>query len=795
MLLTISLLLYFTIHCSQCFSFSIKPSAARSITDSKRFWSRLHFKNTATTNKKEIIPLTDVVVQSNATAAIKDNLKLDFSQLKPFFKIAVPFFKEDKPARDSLIAVLALTLLNNGISVAFSYISRDFYTALNNRDEHLFFEKIQLFFAVLVLAVPVAVFYRYTREKLSLYWREALTSKVLEKYYSNRTFYTLETLRDDEVDNPDQRIAEDIRAFTKTSLDFLITVVTSVIDLASFSSILFQIYPGLFAAIIAYAGIGSIVTTNLGQSLVSLNYDKLQKEANFRFSLFRTRENAEAIAFYDSDATREEKLTWTLFQKALQAQLQIVIQQRNLEFFTTGYRYIVQILPSLIVAPLYFAGKVELGAVSQSFGAFNHILSDFSLLINQFEQLSAFSAALTRLSTFIDRIDSFAAVNATSSTFSTTAVASEDSSSGGLVVYGQRVIGPMIRMTQLPAEELNKHHLHLDETTSSNSSSVLLEVRNLTVITPDGSRVILGGLPSPGTDTSTGSLGCHGVDIRVSQGDRVLIVGSSGSGKSSLVRAIAGLWQVGRGSINWADSPHVGNMPSTSQGIQAAPKYVFFLPQKPYNLIGTLKQQIMYPNIQTSHVSLSTQRLSANTQQGSILAIDPKLSSEVNENDEDFEEDALDNALPDEYFLQLLKKVRLDSLASKMGDGDERKGLRKVVDWSKVLSLGEQQRLAFARILFNKPDVVVLDEATSALDLSSEDAMYSLLSGDEPGLSRCTYISVGHRPTLLRYHSRRLVLRGPGFTPIERVISSETLLKSDRSSSLSGTELVDLTAY
>ena len=107
-------------------------------------------------------------------------------------------------------------------------------------------------------------------------------------------------LRD--IDNPDQRISDDVRAFTETSLKFFITIFTSIVDLVSFSAILFQIYPGLFVAIILYALAGSLITTKLGQSLVGLNFDKLQKEADFRFSLIRTRENAEAIAFYDPNA-------------------------------------------------------------------------------------------------------------------------------------------------------------------------------------------------------------------------------------------------------------------------------------------------------------------------------------------------------------------------------------------------------------------------------------------------------------------------------------------------------------
>jgi len=296
---------------------------------------------------------------SPSAASLNTNLSLSLAQLEPFLKIAVPFFKNDATARSSLLSVVGLTLLNSGVSVAFSYISRDFYNALNVRNEELFYEKIELFFGALVIAVPISVFYRYTRERLSIYWREALTADVLDKYYSNRTYYILETLRD--IDNPDQRISEDIRRFTSTSLDFFITLFTSVIDLFSFSAILFQIYPPLFIAIVAYAGVGSVITTKLGRSLVSLNYDRLQREADFRFSLLRTRENAEAIAFYDQRAAAERVNVWTLFKSALETQLGIAMVQRNLEYFTTSYRYIVQILPSLIVAPLYFANKVELG--------------------------------------------------------------------------------------------------------------------------------------------------------------------------------------------------------------------------------------------------------------------------------------------------------------------------------------------------------------------------------------------------------------------------------------------------
>ena len=622
----------------------------------------------------------DTQVNSEAPS----NISLNLGQLKPFLDIAVPFFREDETARKNLLGVGALTLLNSGISVAFSYISRDFYNALNGRDESLFYEKIELFFGALLIAVPVSVSYRFFREKLSLYWREALTGRILERYYSQRNYYVIECMK--EVDNPDQRITEDVRAFTRTSLDFFISIFTAVIDLLSFSAILYQIFPGLFFAIIAYAGAGSVITTNLGRDLVVKNYLRLEREADFRFSLIRTRENAEAIAFYDPEATLEQENLLKYFRRVLDNQLDIIKIQRNLEVFTTAYRYLPQILPSLIVAPLYFQHKIELGAISQSYGAFNHVLGDFSIIINSFEQLSAFSAGLTRLTSFFDKV----------------------SSEGWDIEEGSGIT--------ISLEDLG--------------GDVLLRCDNLSILTPDGSRTILGD-SSLGSDDRTweGNHPTSAVSLQIERGDKVIIVGSSGCGKSSLLRAISGLWQRGSGTITW--NSHLGEdsgISGSSVGASSAPSEVFFLPQRPYNLLGSLREQIMYP---------STRRGTESSPKGD----------------------------QDSQLLELLKKVELGDLAQKIGRGNAIAGLGVEVDWSKVLSLGEQQRLAFARVLFNKPHVVVLDESTSALPLQTEKAMYSLLDDIET-----TYISVGHRPSLLQYHNKKLFL-GPGKAEMSKVDS------------------------
>jgi putative ATP-binding cassette transporter len=156
----------------------------------------------------------------------------------------------------------------------------------------------------------------------------------------------------------------------------------------------------------------------------------------------------------------------------------------------------------------------------------------------------------------------------------------------------------------------------------------------------------------------------------------------------------------------------------SDNGVKKLPSSILFLPQKPYNVIGTLRQQISYPSIVDDSDDWSIQE--------------------------------------DSYLLDILEKVKLGDLALRVGNGNERKGLNANKDWSKVLSLGEQQRLAFARILYNKPSVVALDEATSALDKDAEESVYNLLIE-----TNTTYISVGHNPSLLRFHQKKLVLYGP----------------------------------
>jgi len=596
----------------------------------------------------------------------KLGLKEAGEELNKIWVMSLPFFREDKKAKVMLAAVIGLTLANSGVSVAFSYIGRDFWNALSLKDQEQFWVMLQKFFAALLAGVPITVFYKYEREKLALYWREWMTNRVMDIYYAEQTYYALEAER--EIDNPDQRIADDVRYFTKVSLEFLITILTSLVDLFSFSLILYKIYPQLFLAIIAYAGFGTALTAKLGSPLVTLNVDQLQKEADFRYSLIRLRENSESIAFYRGESVELNEIQRRL-KSSLDNFMEILKTQRNLEFFTVAYRYLIQVLPGFVVAPLYFKGSIELGVVSQSFGAFNHILGDLSIIINQFEKLSHFVAGIERLDSFLNRM-AFDQGRYNPAQPTENAETSHILSKPIVDDMKKKYLRPTLNF---PGIEVNMKH------------SAPLSIKNVTLATPGGSRVLVENLT-----------------FDLPKDGKLLVVGQSGAGKSSLLRAVAGLWGAGSGTIE---------RPPLDQ--------IFFLPQKPYCTLGTLRDQITYPHRKEGEP----------------------------ENEE---------------LLDLLVKVGLPNLAKLAGKGDEVQGLNSVKDWSAMLSLGEQQRLAFARLIYNEPKLGILDEATSALDLECERRMYELLVNIE-GLS---YLSVGHRPSLLQYHNMKLSLRSNGSADI-----------------------------
>ncbi|XP_039001850.1 ABC transporter D family member 2, chloroplastic-like [Hibiscus syriacus] len=423
-----------------------------------------------------------------------------------FWKVAAPYWNSDDKvqARLQLAGVFALTLATTGISVGFNFLGRDFFNALANKDQEQFTTQLVYYLCGFAVGIPFFVLRDYARETLSLRWRCWMTSYFMQRYLTDRTFYKIQS--QSIIDNPDQRIVDDLSSFTSTALSFSLTLFNAAADLISFSNILYTIYPPLFVVLILYSIGGTAISIFLGKGLVTLNFLQEKKEADFRYGLVRVRENAESIAFYGGE-DNELQLLLQRFTSAFENLTQLLIASRNLEFFTNGYRYLIQIVPAAVVAPMYFSGKIEFGVINQSVSAFSHILGDVSLVVYQFQAISAFSAVIDRLGEFDDILDT----------------------SGS-------------KSRSEPGEYINLTYCHVQgsQVLDSNGSLPpttpprLLDVENLTLKTPKTNSTLV-------IDLSFG----------INEKDNLLVVGPSGSGKTSLLRALAGLWSTGKGKITF----------------------------------------------------------------------------------------------------------------------------------------------------------------------------------------------------------------------------------------------------
>ena len=542
--------------------------------------------------------------------------------------MAKPYWLEDekKTAWSLLLLLVVLMLVETKLAVMLNDQTGEMTSALAARDGGRFWNAVRACLLTLAFAIPVYAFYYYMRDLFANLWRRWLTGRFLDGYLSQRKYYELGSNPD--IDNPDQRISEDINTFTGRSIHFLLIFLGSIMQLVAFSAVLWSISHLLVGVLAVYALAGTIIALYVfGKPLIQLNFWQLRREADFRFSLMRVRENAEAIAFYRGEA-QERAYIDSKFDKVIYNFSRLIRKQRTLNLFQRTFSQLSLVLPGMILANGVLSGELEVGRAVQATGAFVAVLAAVGVIVENFESLSRFVAGVGRLQTLSE-----------------------------LVLPPSR-----------PGSLADQRAPHIETRIGEQ-----LALESLTLCPPQSDRVLIKDLT-----------------LALQPGDALLITGDSGCGKSSLLRAIAGLWDTGQGVIR---------RPPLEQ--------LFFLPQQPYLQPDTLRSQLIYPS---AHSDLNDEQLSG-----------------------------------------ILERVQLPHLAQRVG------GLDVTQDWEKLLSVGEQQRLAFGRVLVHQPGIVILDEATSALDSASEERLYNQLRE-----SGATLISIAHRAAVLRHHTHVLLLKGDG---------------------------------
>lgn len=546
---------------------------------------------------------------------------------KQFWAIAKSYWSSEEKwrARGLLFAVVLLSLGYTGLSVLLNNKRGVLISALSAHDEARFWQTILIFTGTLIVYAPLYAGYVYLRDRLGVEWRQWLTSYLIDRYFQNRAFYNL-NYAEANIDNPDQRIAEDIKNFTHESLTLLLAVVDSLLAIGAFASVLWGISQPLILFLVVYASIGTLMTVGVfGKPLMRLNFERLKTEADFRFSLVRVRENAEAIAFYQGEQYESDRIKGR-FGEVFDNFKRLIFWELNLNILTNAYEFIPFILPAIVVAPGIFAGELEVGKVTEAQGAFIRVFFSLNLIVARFQSLTTFGAGVERLYTFLESVENS-------------------------------------HLTARQPDGTEQPKIETEITNPADPIEQRLELATMTLQTPNRQRTLIEDL-----------------SLKLSPSQGLLVRGPSGCGKSSLLRAIVGLWDAGTGTI-----------------VRPPLEQMLFLPQRPYMVLGTLRDQLLYPH--------------------------------------------MDASIEDTYLSQILIQVNLPDLERQHG------GFNTEQNWAQVLSLGEQQRLIFARLLLNKPRYAILDEATSALDAQNEKQLYQQLKN-----SGMTFLSVGHRESLSDYH-------------------------------------------
>lgn len=549
--------------------------------------------------------------------------------LRAFWSLTRPYWVSERrgKALALLATVVGLALAMVWMEVQFNYWNRDFYNTFENRDQAEFFRQLGKFGLLAVVWIVMAVYRLWFLQMLQIEWRTWLTDHFLKEWMQDQAYYRMQLL-DRGTDNPDQRIAEDLRIFVEYTSDLALGLLSAVVTLISFVVILWGLsgsaelwgvsIPGyLVWTALAYAVVGTLLTHYVGRKLIGLDFNRQRVEADFRFSLVRLRENSEGVALYRGEREELGGLR-ERFAAVIGNWWQLMRKRKQLNWFTSFYGQLAIIFPYIVVAPRFFSGSIPLGAIFQTASAFNQVQGSLSWFINAYVSFATWKATVDRLIGFRASIERVRA--------------EADRLDGDRVAAADAAIG---------LEDVN-------------------------IALPQGAVLL------------------DNTSLQIKPGEDLLVTGPSGAGKSTFFRALAGIWPYWKGRIR------------VPQGAR-----LLFLPQKPYLPLGPLKHAVCYPDDASRH--------------------------------------------SDEEVRNALTAVGLAQLAP---------DLERHESWAQVLSGGEQQRLAFARALLNRPDWLFLDEATSALPEADQASLYRLLKEQLRGT---TLVSIGHRESLAAFHDKRLV--------------------------------------
>ena len=531
--------------------------------------------------------------------------------------------------------MVVLGVVNVGIALWLNIWNRDFFNALDKKDGAELLQLLWILAAIVVSAGIAVAVQLHIKRRLQINWRSWLSHVTVLRWLDAGRQYQLGMVAD-EVDNPDGRIAEDIRVSTELAVEFAQSILQCVLQLFTFLSVLWILsgtmpihlfgfafdLPGYMVwAAVVYAVVGSALTYALGRGLIHAGNVRQSREADFRSGLTRAREHAEGIALMRGEADERERLSGSLFE--LRAAWNVQTRgQGNLSLLTSALAYLAPVVPLIVALPRYLGGEIALGGLMQTAQAFSSVQWALSWLIDNFPKFAEWRASTDRV----------VHLHLTLGDLEDDAAAADDA-----------------RIVVHPATESDR-----------------LVMRELGVARPDGEMLVAEA------------------EVEILRAERVLIRGQSGSGKSTIMRAVAGVWPWGRGAIH---------LPTGA---------ITFMPQKPYFPLGTLRDIMLYT--------------------------------------------AAPEGISDEALKDMLHRVGLDHLRDRL-DETER--------WDHILSGGEQQRVAFARVLVHKPAWIFMDEATSALDEAGQENVMKLLIEELPETS---VVSIGHRPGLEAFHTRELTL-------------------------------------